>query len=132
MALPVTAIYAGIMGLWIIGLGFAVIRLRRRYDVSTGDGGVPELERAVRAHGNACEYAPIALILLGLAEGMGTPARTVHVFGSMLVIGRLLHGGYFLAGAQRLPVRVFAMVLTFGAIGALALGLIFQALARIG
>lgn len=126
----VTAFYAGLLGLWMLVLGFAVIRLRRRHDVSTGDGGVQALERAVRAHGNACEYIPVALILMALAESMGAPARVLHVLGLMLVAGRLLHGSYFLAGARHLNQRVAGMALTLGMIGALSIGLIFHALAR--
>jgi len=132
MSLPVTALYAGLMGLWLLGLGFAVVRQRRRHDVSVGDGGVRALELAMRAHGNACEYVPIALILLGLAEGMGAPGWALHGFGLMLVAGRALHGAYFLTGARVLKVRVLGMMLTLGMIGALALGLVFHALARIG
>ena len=126
-----TALYAGLMGLWILYLGFAVIRLRRRHDVSTGDGGVKPLELAIRAHGNACEYVPIALILMGLAESMGAPTWVLHGLGVMLVAGRLLHGGYFLAGARRLNVRVAGMLLTIGMIGTLSLGVIFHALAQV-
>ncbi len=132
MALPVTALYAGLMGLWLLGLGFEVMRRRRRHGVSTGDGGVRELELAMRAHGNACEYVPIALILLGLAEGLGAPSWVLHLFGLMLVAGRLVHGGYFLAGARWLNLRILGMLLTVGMIGSVALGLVFHALARIG
>ena len=130
MSLSVTALYAGLMGLWLLGLGFSVIRQRRRHDVSTGDGGVRALELAVRAHGNACEYVPIALILLGLAEAMGAPGWVLHLFGLMLVAGRLVHGIYFLTGARRMVLRVVGMQLTVGVIGVLALGLVFHALAR--
>ncbi|MFQ5565762.1 MAG: MAPEG family protein [Paracoccaceae bacterium] len=132
ISLPVTALYAGLMGLWLLGLGFEVMRRRRRHDVSVGDGGVRALELAMRAHGNACEYVPIALILLALAEGMGAPGGVLHLFGLMLVAGRLIHGGYFLAGARRLNLRILGMLLTVGMIGMVALGLVFHALARIG
>jgi len=125
-----TALYAGLMGLWMLYLGFAVIRLRRRHNVSTGDGGVKSLELAIRAHGNACEYIPIALILMALAESMGAPDWVLQVLGGLLVTGRLLHGGYFLAEARRLNVRVAGMLLTMGVIGTLALGVIFHALTQ--
>lgn len=130
MSFPVTALYAGLMGLWLLGLGFEVVRRRRRHNVSVGTGGVPELELAMRAHGNAAEYVPIALILLGLSEGMGAPVWVVHLFGLILVAGRLLHGGYFLTGARRLRIRVVGMQLTAWMIGAVALGLVFHAVAR--
>lgn len=131
MPLPVTALYAGLMGFWLLVLGFEVMRRRRRHDVSTGDGGVRALEMAVRAHGNACEYVPVALILLGLAEGLDAPGWVLHLFGLMLAAGRLIHGVYFLNGARRLNLRILGMLLTVGMIGALALGLVFHALARL-
>lgn len=131
MSMPVTALYAGLMGLWMLLLSFEVMRRRRRHDVSVGDGGVPALEQAVRAHGNACENIPIALILMGLAESMGAPGRILHVLGAMLVLGRALHGWYFLTGAARLNIRIAGMLLTVGMIGALSLGVVFHALARI-
>ena len=131
MSLPVTALYAGLMGLWLLGLGFEVMRRRRRHHVPGGDGGVPALELAMRAHGNACEYVPVALILLGLAEGLGAPGWVLHLFGLVLVAGRLLHGVYFLTGARRMILRVLGMQLTVGMIGAVALGLVFHALARL-
>ena len=114
--MAVTALYAGLMGLWMMLLSFEVMRRRRRHDVSVGDAGVPALEQAVRAHGNACENIPIALILMGL--------------GLMLVVGRL-HGWYFLTGASRLNIRIAGMLLTVGMIGALSLGVVFHALARL-
>ena len=43
MPLSVTALYSGLMGLWLLGLSFEVIRWRRRHDVSVGDGGVRAL-----------------------------------------------------------------------------------------
>jgi uncharacterized membrane protein YecN with MAPEG domain len=125
-----TALYAGLMGLWMLFLGFAVIRLRRRHDVSVGHGGVEGLALAIRAHGNACEYIPVALILMGLAESLGTPGWVLHGCGVTLAAGRLMHGSYFLTGARRLSVRIAGMLLTIGVIGTLAMGVIFHALAR--
>lgn len=129
MLLIVTSFYAGLMALWLVGLGFEVSRRRRRHDVSWGDGGVVELEQAIRAHANACEYIPIALIIMGLAEGLGAPAWLLHVTGLMLVAGRVMHGAYFLAGARRFQLRFIGMMLTVTMIGGLGLALVWQALA---
>ena len=88
MPLPVTALYAGLMGLWLLGLSFEVMRRRRRHNVSVGDGGVGALEQATRAHGNACEYVPVALILLGLAVSLpGIPGQGLLtiLIGLMLI-----------------------------------------------
>ena len=92
---------------------------------------VSALQRAVRAHGNAVEYVPIALILLGLAEGMGMPGWLLHLAGLALTVGRGLHGWYFLTEATRLNVRVAGMLLTVAVIALLSVGLVFHALARL-
>lgn len=128
MLLTVTAFYAGLMALWIMALGFEVSRRRRRHDVSWGDGEVPELSQAIRAHGNACEYIPVALIVLGLSEGLGAPALLLHLAGAMLVAGRVMHGAYFLTGARWFRLRFVGMMLTAVMIGGLGLALVWQAL----
>lgn len=127
-ALPVSALYAGLLGLWLMYLTWEVSRRRRRHDVSLGSGGVPELERGIRAHGNAAETVPLGLILLMLAEGMGAPHWGLHLAGAMLVVGRVMHGVHFLAGHRRLAFRFWGMVLTIVPIIFLALGLIGHAL----
>ena len=126
MLLTVTAFYAGVMALWLLGLGFEVSRRRRRHDVLVGSAGVTELEQAIRAHANACEYVPIALIVLGLAEGMGAPAWLLHVSGLMLVAGRGMHGAYYLGGAEHMRLRSAGMMLTVVVIGGLGLSLVVQ------
>jgi len=131
MTLAVTALYAGLLGLWLVFLSITVIRLRRKHKVSILGGGVNELELAIRAHGNASEYIPIALILMGLAEVAGTANWLLHLAGLVLVAGRLMHGGYFLAGAKTLNVRVVGMILTISVIAGLAIRLVLFALGNL-
>jgi uncharacterized membrane protein YecN with MAPEG domain len=128
--MAITAFYAGLSGLWLLFLSAAVIRQRRRHDVSVGDGGVLALTHARSAHSNACENIPIALILMALAETMGMPGGILHLLGLTLLAGRVLHGWYFLTGATRLNVRIAGMLMTFGVIGVLAVGAVFHGLAR--
>ena len=59
-----SSLYAALAALLIVRLSLGVIKLRRAHKVRLGDGGVPELEAAIRAQGNAVEYLPISLILL--------------------------------------------------------------------
>ncbi|MEM7497938.1 MAG: MAPEG family protein [Pseudomonadota bacterium] len=127
--LPITALYAGLLGLWLILLSMAVIRLRWRHRVSLGDGGIAALERARGAHGNAAETVPVTLLMLALAEGLGTPGWLLHLFGLGLLVGRLLHGIHFLAARPGLGLRQAGMGLTFLVMGGLAIGLIAHGLA---
>ena len=56
-----------------------------------GDGGNDELLLAIRRHGNFVEFVPLAVILMGLLEMNGLSALTIHIFGAVLVIARILH-----------------------------------------
>jgi uncharacterized membrane protein YecN with MAPEG domain len=84
------ALYAAILGLLAALLTVRVILGRVRTRVQTGDGGDAALGQAIRAHANFCEQAPLALLLIALAEVLGTPVAWVHALGVTLVLGRLL------------------------------------------
>jgi len=87
----VTPLYAGLLGLLLIVLAVNVSRYRVGLKISVGDGGHPGLKRAIRAHANLIENAPLALILLLSVEVQGFSAPVVHALGGTLVIGRILH-----------------------------------------
>jgi uncharacterized membrane protein YecN with MAPEG domain len=87
----VTAFYAGLLGLLLIYLCFAVTLNRRRTKVGLGSGGDSALERAIRVHANFTEYVPLALLLMGLGELNNAPSVLLHVAGIALLFGRLLH-----------------------------------------
>lgn len=91
MTLHITAIYAALIGLWAVGLSNYVSFSRGKFKVLHGDGGYPELAAIIRRHGNLMENAPLALILLGLAELSGLSGTWVHVLGIILVVSRLIH-----------------------------------------
>lgn len=82
-ALPVAAIY---LISW-----FRVSSVRSEARVSFGDGGNPVLLQRIRQHGNCAEWSAFVLILMILAEGMGTPAIWLHISGALLLVGRLAH-----------------------------------------
>jgi uncharacterized membrane protein YecN with MAPEG domain len=87
----VTALYAGLIGLLLLVLAAGVSLLRRRHKVGLGDGGNRDLQRAIRVHGNAVEWAVPALLLLLVAELNRAPALLLHACGVAIVLGRLLH-----------------------------------------
>ncbi len=108
----ITPIYGGLLGLLLVALTFAVIRLRGRYKVGIGDGGHPALARACRVHANFIEYVPLALILLAMLEYRGIPAWALHGLGGALLLGRLLHA-WGLMGSERTSFgRAVGIVLT--------------------
>jgi uncharacterized membrane protein YecN with MAPEG domain len=86
----VTALYAAIIGLLAAILTVNVIRNRVALKVDDGDGGNATMRRCIRAHGNLAQHAPLALLLIGFAESIGTPKSVIHALGAVLVLARLL------------------------------------------
>ncbi len=101
---PAAALWVGLHILLLLVLSVRVVRLRRRHKVALGDGGHPDLAQAIRAFGNATEYAPVGLIGLVLLAQVGAPALAVHLGGLLLFAGRLTHAiGLSNSGGASLP-----------------------------
>jgi uncharacterized membrane protein YecN with MAPEG domain len=86
----VTTLYAAILGLLASILTVNVIRNRVALKIDTGDGGNAKMGMAIRAHANFAQHAPLALLLIGLAEALGTGKTVIHALGTALVLARLL------------------------------------------
>ena len=114
--MPITAIYAALLALLLIVLSFRVIFVRMSEKVSLGDGGKKVLEQRIRAQANFVEYAPMALILVGLLESLHAPAWSLHALGATLVVGRALHGYGLTQTPQWVPGRFIGMNATFAVI----------------
>lgn len=91
MVFSVTPIYALALVPIFLVLWIKVSSTRAASGVSFGDGGNPALLHRMRQHGNFIEWVPFVLILMILAEGMGTSAIYLHISGVLLVIGRIAH-----------------------------------------
>lgn len=115
----ITSFYAALLAGVIVWLSLRVIKLRRAHKVRLGGGGVPELEVAIRAQGNATEYIPVSLVLLALLELDGGPAILVHTGGIALLIGRLLHARGLITNHLRR--RILGMQVTIYTLIGLAL-----------
>jgi uncharacterized protein len=111
--LIVTSVFASILTIIYIKLAWNVIALRGKNKVSLGSGGVSNLEKTIRAHGNFSEYSPIALILMGCLEINGAPWWFVTFWGLMFTIGRLLHAKGIHEDPPHFVNRIRGMKLTF-------------------
>ena len=87
----ITLLYAGLCAILVLALAARVVRWRMTHRIGIGDGGDAELLRRVRVHGNAIEYLPLCLILLGGMELNGYPAPLIHGFGMALLLSRVAH-----------------------------------------
>lgn len=120
-----SSLYFGLLALLLVFLSVRVIQLRYRYKAEIGDGGAPELQRAIRAHANFIEYVPLALLLILMADLVGHEKWVVHVLGIALLIGRLAHAWGFTTApgpnlGRGLGVALTTLVLVAGAILAIA------------
>ncbi len=117
--LYITGLSASILGVLAVMLSLKVVGLRRSNKISLGDGNNPDLEKAVRAHANLLEYAPIGLLLLGCAELNGVTRWLLAILALAFVAGRLLHPAG-LNKPDNMKARVLGMQLTLVSILALA------------
>ena len=121
MNIPITAITAGLLALFLIALTIRVVKLRRQNQVSLGDGGNETLRRAIRGHANLTEYAPIGIVLLLIAELQSVTIIWMTVLAAMLLAGRVAHGYAFAFAEGNMTLRTRGMQLTLFAIAALAI-----------
>jgi uncharacterized membrane protein YecN with MAPEG domain len=125
----IVSLYAGLLALFYIALSLNVVRGRRQYRISLGDGGNEAMGKRIRAHANFSEYTPLFLILLALAEYQGLPAYAVHAFGASFLIARVLHAYSIIYAAPSLKLlrpRPLGMILTFVSLAGLALVALVQ------
>ena len=125
----ITGLYAAIAALLIVIFAVRVTLRRRAVGIGIGNGGDAILAQRVRVHANAAEYLPLALILLLILELNQTQPMLLHVFGCLLIVGRLLHAWGLSISPGLTPGRGIGMVLTWLTIAVMALLLIWQTLA---
>ncbi|MDV7339216.1 MAPEG family protein [Terasakiella sp. A23] len=123
----ITPIYAVTLTFMLFALTVRVIKTRRTHKVSLMDGGVDDLKRIIRAHGNFTEYVPLVLILMAVAEINGAPEYALYGLGSILLGSRLIHAAGLIKSVIKW--RIYGMYGTFTALsmGAiLVLSTLFQ------
>ncbi|MEP0176550.1 MAG: MAPEG family protein [Paraglaciecola sp.] len=113
MHTPITAFYAGLLGIYLLYLSALVVRGRFKKQIPLGDGGDFHFQQVVRAHGNFTEYTPIVLILLFVAEVNGSNSILLHCAGSALLFGRVIHSFGLRRHTGPSWQRVSGMLMTF-------------------
>ena len=87
IAVPITALYAGLLGLLAILLANQVLYGRLR----TGRIADWKPDTLLRVQANFVEQVPMALIVLLVLELQGVQPMLIHAFGGSLVLLRLAH-----------------------------------------
>lgn len=117
----ITPIFTAIGGLMLVYLSLATIKARRAQKVALGDSHSIELTKWIRAQGNFAEYTPLVLMLLFIAEYLGTSTLEIAVIGLLFFAGRIAHfysltkhEQYENGTLQTMPkFRILGMQLTF-------------------
>jgi uncharacterized membrane protein YecN with MAPEG domain len=131
LRLEVAALYAGANILILLVLAVLVMMGRRKHKIVLGDGANEVFTRAVRAHANAAEYIPAALVgitLLALFDP-ATPIWLLHGAGISLTLGRILHAFGLHTGTLNFG-RMMGMVLTWLSYALIGGGLIWAGLSQ--
>ena len=121
------ALWTGLHLILLLVLSVLVTRQRRKHHVEIGDGGVPALNQAIRAFGNAAEYVPAALVGLGVLALAGAMPLLIHPIGFMLFAGRVMHAVGLSRSTSVSWLRTFGVLATWVAYVALAAALLFYA-----
>jgi len=116
----ITLLYAGLCALLVLVLAVRVAHWRMKHKIGLGDGGDKELLQRVRAHGNAVEYLPLCLILLGGMELNGYPNQLIHGFGAALFVSRVAHAWGVSRSSGSSLGRLSGMIVTWGIMLAMA------------
>ena len=130
MTVPVTAAVAAFCGILMVALASRVSMLRVRHKVSLGDGGNTALMRAIRAHGNTAEHAPLfVLLVLAYELSRGADALLVtlaaaFVLARLAFAAGLLGRGLHVARMAGAGVTYLAQAVLAVALGLVALRLI--------
>ncbi len=122
----IAGLYAALAALLVVVLSIRVVLLRNSEKVGIGTGGNERLARAIRAHANAVEYLPIALLLLLILDLDQTQTWLLHLFGIVLIVGRVLHAIGLSGSAGRSFGRIAGISLTLLVIVAMALLLLWR------
>lgn len=91
MPIPITGLYAGLLTLVSLWLGFGVGSMRNKTGISILHGDNMELAEKIRRHANFTENVPLALILMAVIELGGAASGLIHGLGGLLVIARICH-----------------------------------------
>ncbi len=90
-SLEAAGLWVGLNALLLIYLSARVGMARGKAKVSLGDGGDPEMVKAIRTQGNYIEYAPAALGGLVLLALLNAPLLLIHILGGAFLFGRIAH-----------------------------------------
>ena len=111
--IAVFALYAALNAILLFGLALNVgLRRGAQEQLQPGDMGDARLTRAIRAHANFAEYAPVMLLLLLAMAVLGASPGWLHLYGGGFTAGRVLHAFGMMADKHPNAVRFIGNLAT--------------------
>lgn len=110
MSIPISTMYAAILGLLFVPFTMYVGLYRAKHKITLLDGGDQVLARRIRAQGNFVETVPLAVILLVLMELNGAGSALLHSLGAVLVVARVMHYVTIATNPSNTPPRALGMI----------------------
>ncbi len=132
-ALVAVAFYVGLNSLLMLALAYNVgSRRGAQNQLQPGDLGDAALTRAVRAHANFAEYAPLVLLLLLVLALLGFRPAWLHVYGATFTLGRIVGAFGMMREKHPNAMRFIGNLVTGLALLAGGLAAIVCAISRLG
>jgi len=94
-------------------LAYQTGTLRLKTNTLLGAGDSSEMLQSIRAFGNLSEYAPLAIIMLGLLEFQDVASWKLHLLGSIFFLCRILHAYGMAISRESTPYRLAGIVGTW-------------------
>ena len=107
------ALYAGLNAFWLVIPAINAGIRRSGATIQPGTFGEGALTRAIRAHGNFIENAPLALLLLVALALTNTAALPIHVLGATFTFGRVVQAIGMMRAKHPNVIRFIGNVLTW-------------------
>jgi len=112
--LTITPIYCSLLVGLIVFLAYRVTLFRRSEGIPLGDDACSKaMKSAVRAHANAVENIPVALVLLVVLELNQLTPWLLHVFGCVLLVSRIAHAWGLTKQNGATPGRFYGTLFTW-------------------
>lgn len=108
------ALYVGLNALLLLALSLNVgLRRGGQNAIEPGATGDGVLTRAIRAHGNFTENAPIVLLMLAALALANTAALPIHVLGAAFTLARVFHALGMMQAKHPNALRFIGNIVTF-------------------
>ena len=109
----VTALYVALNALILFALALNVgMRRGKQNALEPGATGDATLTRAIRAHANFTEYAPLVLVMILVLALLRAPVPLLHLMGLAFTIGRIAHALGMMQANHPNPLRFTGNALT--------------------